>query len=218
MRSDQPQPQCIRRVDRLSALRAFAIARLAVILTVAAIAAGCPEQKSAAPARVNAVRSQSAQRQAEGFCDVIAPRGSGLALSMPELAARGGPQPSKNKWRWINVWATWCKPCIAELPLLERWPRMLRRAGVPIDLVMLSVDESETPLRSFHKDHPRLPRSVRLADPRELGPWLERQGLPAGTSIPIHIFVTPAGKVRCLRAAALAESDYPRVTAVLAQP
>jgi thiol-disulfide isomerase/thioredoxin len=44
---------------------------------------------------------------------------------VPELryrSAAGGPLENSNTWKGtpvlLNVWATWCKPCLAELPLL----------------------------------------------------------------------------------------------------
>ena len=45
---------------------------------------------------------------------------------------------SKNL-RLINVWATWCGPCVAELPDLNDLERMYRRRG--FELVTLSLDE-----------------------------------------------------------------------------
>lgn len=39
----------------------------------------------------------------------------------------------------INLWATWCQPCIAELKDFARYERELRQAGVTV--VALSVDE-----------------------------------------------------------------------------
>ena len=41
--------------------------------------------------------------------------------------------------RLVNVWATWCGPCVAEIPDLNELNRMYRRRG--FELVTLSVDE-----------------------------------------------------------------------------
>ncbi|HSU69009.1 MAG TPA: redoxin domain-containing protein [Tepidisphaeraceae bacterium] len=41
--------------------------------------------------------------------------------------------------RLVNIWATWCGPCVAELPDLNDLQRMYRRRG--FELVTLSVDE-----------------------------------------------------------------------------
>jgi len=52
----------------------------------------------------------------------------------------------------LNFWATWCLPCVEEMPSLER----LHRALAPRGLVVLSVsaDEDEGTLRSFLKRVP----------------------------------------------------------------
>jgi peroxiredoxin len=51
----------------------------------------------------------------------------------------------------LNFWATWCPPCVAEMPSLER----LRRALAPEGLVVLgiSVDADEAALRDFVARH-----------------------------------------------------------------
>lgn len=39
----------------------------------------------------------------------------------------------------LNIWASWCPPCVAEMPALER---LHRRAGERVAVVSVSVDES----------------------------------------------------------------------------
>jgi peroxiredoxin len=43
--------------------------------------------------------------------------------------------------RLVNVWATWCAPCVAELPELVTMQRMYRHRG--FELVTISMDEPE---------------------------------------------------------------------------
>ena len=43
---------------------------------------------------------------------------------------------------------------------------------------------------------------------------IEALGVP-GAGLPVHIFVSPAGKVRCVRASELGDADYPAVEALL---
>ncbi len=42
----------------------------------------------------------------------------------------------------VHLWASWCKPCVAEWPALVEWLRPLPDRGV--DVVTLSVDEPDT--------------------------------------------------------------------------
>jgi len=50
----------------------------------------------------------------------------------------------------VNFWATWCPPCVAELPSLERLHRALGNEGVQV--VGISTDEDEAALRRFLAD------------------------------------------------------------------
>jgi peroxiredoxin len=45
------------------------------------------------------------------------------------------------KYRLINVWATWCAPCIAEMPELVEMHRMYRRR--PFELITITMDDME---------------------------------------------------------------------------
>jgi peroxiredoxin len=47
----------------------------------------------------------------------------------------------------LNFWATWCPPCVAEMPSLERLHRALSPEGLAV--VTVSTDEDEAELRSF---------------------------------------------------------------------
>jgi thiol-disulfide isomerase/thioredoxin len=50
----------------------------------------------------------------------------------------------------INFWATWCKPCVKELPYLEKLNEELKDKKVRVILVSLDFDtDVETKLKSF---------------------------------------------------------------------
>jgi peroxiredoxin len=49
----------------------------------------------------------------------------------------------------LNVWATWCKPCEAELPAMQRLHEAL--AGQGFALVAVSVDADPEPVAAFRE-------------------------------------------------------------------
>jgi thiol-disulfide isomerase/thioredoxin len=129
---------------------------------------------------------------------------------LPALATPA-PTPSAH-WRWVNVWATWCKPCVEEIPRLERWAA--RHAGT-VDLVLVSADSSDAEIAKFRSAHPGLPATARVADPDGLPTWLPTIGLDAGATIPIHILVDPSGRTRCVRAGGVGDDDLVAADALL---
>ena len=69
----------------------------------------------------------------------------GPRLTLPPLAApaagRAQASLSPGKRVWVNLWATWCQPCLREMPLLLKWQGDLRKDGVNVDVILLSLDE-----------------------------------------------------------------------------
>jgi peroxiredoxin len=52
----------------------------------------------------------------------------------------------------LNLWATWCAPCVAELPSLDRLYAILKPRG--IDVLALSSDHGGAPVvEKFYADH-----------------------------------------------------------------
>lgn len=51
----------------------------------------------------------------------------------------------------LNFWASWCAPCVEELPSLERLHRAL--GGEQLVVLSVSADEDESALRRFVGEH-----------------------------------------------------------------
>jgi thiol-disulfide isomerase/thioredoxin len=47
----------------------------------------------------------------------------------------------------VNFWATWCPPCVAEVPSLEAFANALE--GTNMRLLAVSVDDGWDPIRKF---------------------------------------------------------------------
>lgn len=187
------------------------LALLALLVT-----ASCDESKgsgAAPPPRVEAITSKSSDDKPTDLCDVVPAKGAEPTFVFPELA--GGATAGSSGYRWINVWATWCPPCVEELPLLHKLGEEFRASGAKVTLQLLSVDATQAAVDTFQAAHPEVAGSLRIAAFDKLEGWLTSIGLDKGATLPVHVFVDPAGKVICSRTGAIAESDVPRVKRLL---
>ena len=90
-----------------------------------------------------------------GYVRLQQNKGYGLKAGTPAppftLPVRGGGSVDlaslKGHVVVINFWATWCPPCVAEMPALDRLHRALSRDGLVV--LGVSVDEDEAVLTSF---------------------------------------------------------------------
>jgi thiol-disulfide isomerase/thioredoxin len=147
------------------------------------------------------------------FCDNFSPEDKAKPFTVPPLAGTAWTPPTGQ--RWVNVWATWCGPCVAEMPKLVKWRDQLEKEKVPVELVFLSVDSAQPEVDRFYAQHPGLPPSLRISDVGQLQPWLTAVGLDASTAIPLHFFLDAEGRTRCERAGALSDTDYPAIKRLL---
>lgn len=195
--------------------------RLHALAIVAALV-GCDQGKPAGggppPSRVNGAKVAAQQgATTEAFCDTHQPDAKAPAFEWPKLVGASAPAKAAG-WRWVNVWATWCKPCIEEIPRLVAWRDKLSAAGVKLDLQLVSIDEDQADIDDYRKDHPQIPPTLRLADPtKSMGAWFKQAGLTGEPPIPVHIFVAPSGKVRCARAGGVREQDFAVVEKLFAE-
>ena len=51
----------------------------------------------------------------------------------------------------LNFWATWCAPCVEELPSLVNLQQRMRNKGITV--LAVSVDQDESLYRRFVQDH-----------------------------------------------------------------
>jgi len=64
----------------------------------------------------------------------------------------------------LNFWATWCEPCVEEVPSLVEMQRRMKYKGVTV--VAVSVDVNENNYRQFVKEHTVNLMTVRDPDQR----------------------------------------------------
>lgn len=190
-------------MDRLSAL----------IACVALLACDAGKKDSPSAGRTDTTKVAQKAVDTEAFCDVRFAGATGPTFTLPALTG-GTIAPTAPTWRWINIWATWCKPCVEEMPRLAAWREKL---GAKYELAFIAIDDNDADIAAFRKDHPNTPESPRLADPNKQAEWLVSLGLDGGAPVPIHVFVEPHGHVRCARAGGVREQDFAAIQKLLTE-
>jgi thiol-disulfide isomerase/thioredoxin len=113
-----------------------------------------------------------------------------FALTLPDAA--GAPQPLA-QWEGrpllVNFWATWCAPCVEEMPDLQRFREEYRGRGV--EVIGLGID-SPARIRQFRDDHKiTLPLLVAGVEGSSIGDQL---GNTAGV-LPYTVLIGANGRV-----------------------
>lgn len=188
------------------------------VVTLACGLVGCKDPPKAPPiSRYEAVKAPAAS--VARWCDDTF-SGSSPRLTLPPLAAplagRAQAALPAGKRVWVNLWATWCGPCLREMPLLLKWQDDLRKDGVDIDVVLLSLDDNAGAVQKLLGERKDLAAAkvARVLSQSAYEEWLESYVKDPSTPIPLHLLASADGSVRCLRAGSLRESDYPAAKAV----
>ncbi len=91
----------------------------------------------------------------------------------------------------VNLWATWCPPCLDELPTLEIFNRQLEHGSKKMPLlVTISVDEESVAVEGLYKSLDFAPSMLVLHD--KLGVFSKQVGT---TKFPETYWVDAQGKI-----------------------
>jgi thiol-disulfide isomerase/thioredoxin len=92
----------------------------------------------------------------------------------------------QGKTVFLNIWATWCGPCVAEMPSIARLAANPHLKGKDIEFVCVSVDDSTAAVKSFlsNKDWP-----MTVLHASSLPSVFSTEGIPA------TFVISPAGRI-----------------------
>ncbi len=91
----------------------------------------------------------------------------------------------------VNFWATWCKPCVKELPYFEELHANYKKEKLKVVLVSLDFPELvEQRLKPFLKKK-NLQSKVHLLDAPTPNSWIDRVSEEWSGSIPATMIVAP---------------------------
>ncbi|HAI59761.1 MAG TPA: TlpA family protein disulfide reductase [Xanthomonadaceae bacterium] len=89
------------------------------------------------------------------------------------------PLPGEGRWRLINFWASWCPPCVKEMPLLDAYHHAQGADGVQVIGIALEdaadaaafLDRVPVDFPIFAEPNSRTDSSVRLGNTRGVLPY-----------------------------------------------
>ncbi|HLT72685.1 MAG TPA: TlpA disulfide reductase family protein [Cyclobacteriaceae bacterium] len=129
-----------------------------------------------------------------------------LLISLPYLGLAQAPENAQTvrlealkevinkpagKIRVINFWATWCAPCIKELPLFEQLTA--ERDDVEVYLVSMDLDLDHDPAKVYRFIERREIRSaVLLLNESDPNAWIDQVDPSWSGALPATLIVNPA--------------------------
>ena len=117
------------------------------------------------------------------------------AVSLTDVSGRPAKlAPTPGKTLLVNIWATWCEACRADLPLLERFHKV---AGHQASVVAVSIDKT---------DRQQVNSYLQKLSIRTLPIYLDPEGRLASNStdrhaplpiygMPLTYLITPSGRI-----------------------
>jgi thiol-disulfide isomerase/thioredoxin len=110
----------------------------------------------------------------------------------------------------INFWATWCAPCIKELPLLEKLNQ--ERSDVKVTLVSMDIDLDPNPEKVYKFVSRKNIRSrVVILDERDPDSWISKIDKNWSGALPATLIVNSTSGKRRFWERELREGDLERL-------
>jgi len=96
----------------------------------------------------------------------------------------------------VNFWATWCPPCVTELPYFEKLSKEYQDKDVKFILISLDFpSQIESRLIPFLKTN-KITADVRVMTDLDYNSWIEKVDAGWQGNIPVTLFFNNAGKIK----------------------
>lgn len=162
--------------------------RFSYFLLLALGCYACGGNAPEAPAATDEATTPQTEATNRSLTDLLQPNVDSLPYpvyaSFDELASLF--TQADDKTYVINFWATWCKPCVEEMPYFER---LAAESGPDTEVVAVSLDFKKdigTKLKRFVANNPDLPPVVALSDAK-YDNWIDRVDPSWGGAIPVTV-------------------------------
>ncbi|MFC4873888.1 TlpA family protein disulfide reductase [Negadavirga shengliensis] len=98
-------------------------------------------------------------------------------------------QPS-DKLRIFNFWATWCAPCVKEMPAFEK----INASDPEVEVIFISMDDGRKPERvTAFIEKKSIQAPVYLLDEVDFNSWIDKVNETWSGAIPATLFLKPDG-------------------------
>ncbi|TVP52767.1 MAG: TlpA family protein disulfide reductase [Mongoliibacter sp.] len=109
-------------------------------------------------------------------------------ISFPEFEQL--TSQNSDKIRVFNFWATWCAPCVKEMPYFQK----VQAEDSSLDLIFISMDDGRKPERvtSFMEKR-NISAPVYLLNDVDYNKWIDKVDPSWSGAIPATLFIKPDG-------------------------
>jgi thiol-disulfide isomerase/thioredoxin len=188
---------------------------LASVFALSVACAAAPVGAESKPGEGASSRPAAASSKAAASSAVAAARSSTTTIPLaPEGVAAAMRAPGA-KLTIVNVWATWCEPCVREMPGILRVAA--RRAREGVGLVLISADFSsrrEAVVTQLDAWGYRGPRYLKDGDDDAFVNAISRDW---GGALPVTLVVDADGKARFFHEGLLEEQTLDEVLALMVE-
>lgn len=125
------------------------------------------------------------------LCTIVTANAQDIpSYSFEELEARISEE-SQNQALVVNFWATWCAPCIKELPHFESLQKDYQADDIKVLLVSLDMEKGKA---VKFKEKKQLQSDVAYLDEVDFNLWIDKISPDWSGAIPATLMISPSGE------------------------